>query len=142
MYTHAHLRYAGALARVGDGPGLLAALEGGWRVYSSGPGLYLRLVLECPLGIRRRGWVVEVDPVMPPSLDGLTASVRLFDRQVEVAYRVGPIGSGPTRVTVGGHMLDAQRLESPYRTGGLSVQADDLHRLLDSEGARIDVEVS
>lgn len=94
------------------------ALEGGWRVYSSGPGLYLRLVLECPLGIRRRGWVVEV------------------------AYRVGPIGSGPTRVTVGGHMLDAQRLENPYRTGGLSVQADDLHRLLGSEGARIDVEVS
>jgi len=39
-------------------------------------------------------------------------------------------------------MLDAQRLENPYRTGGLSVQVDDLHRLLDSEGARIDVEVS
>ena len=106
MYTHAHLRYAEALARTGDADGLLHALaladpigitqrvasarprqsttyfsssdavfadryaaadgyagvldgsiplEGGWRVYSSGPGLFLRLVVEQLCGIRRRG---------------------------------------------------------------------------------------
>ena len=193
MYTHAHLRYAEALARVGDGPGLLAALaqanpigmpdrvvparrrqsttyysssdatfpdraaadqeyarvsegevalEGGWRVYSSGPGLYLRLVRECLLGIRHRGRVIEIDPVLPPALDGLSASVRLFGRQVEIVYRVARAGCGPVRITVGGHELAARRLDNRYRLGGLSVQADLLHRLLDTEGAHIDVEVS
>ncbi|MEO7234051.1 MAG: cellobiose phosphorylase, partial [Lapillicoccus sp.] len=193
MYTHAHLRYAEALARMGDGPGLLAALarvnpvgmpervgsarlrqsttyfsssdaafhdretagrdygqvragtvalEGGWRVYSSGPGLYLRLVRECLLGIRERADIVEIDPVLPPALDGLTATVHLFGRAVEVAYRMGAGGCGPVRVSVGGQELAAQRLDNPYRTGGLSVQADELRNLLGPEAARIDVEVS
>ena len=193
MYTHAHLRYAEALARVGDAPGLLAALaranpigmldrvaparrrqattyfsssdaafpdraaadrdyelvrtadvalEGGWRVYSSGPGLYLRLVMECFLGVRRRGHAVEIDPVLPPALDGLTGTVRLFGRSVDVVYRVGRRGSGPVRISVGGRELEARRLENPYRTGGVSVEAEALRALLDSEGAHIDVEVS
>ncbi len=192
MYTHAHLRYAEALARVGDADGLLAALakanpvgmtervpsarprqsttyysssdavfpdryaaaedysgvrdgtvplEGGWRVYSSGPGLFLRLVVENLLGIRRLGPVVEIDPVLPTSADGLVASVRLFGRPVEVRFRVGATGSGPTSVTVGGTRLDAYRLENPYRTGGLAVHSEDLLRLLESGANRIDVEV-
>ena len=192
MYTHAHLRYAEALAHVGDADGLLGALakanpigmpdrvvparprqattyysssdavfsdryaaaedyaavrdgsvalEGGWRVYSSGPGLFLRLVVENLLGIRRRGAVVEVDPVLPPSADGLVASVRLFGRQVEVHYRVGTGASGPTSVAVGDTQLDAYRLENPYRTGGLAVHSEDLYRLLEAGANRIDVEV-
>jgi CRISPR-associated protein Csx3 len=192
MYTHAHLRYAEALARVGDADGLLAALaqanpmgmtervpsararqattyysssdavfrdryeaaedyagvrdgtvplEGGWRVYSSGPGLFLRLVVENLLGIRRLGAVVEIDPVLPASADGLIASVRLFGRPVEVRFRVGPTGSGPTSVTVDGTRLEAYRLENPYRTGGLAVHSEDLHRLLAAGANRIDVEV-
>ena len=192
MYTHAHLRYAEALARVGDADGLLAALakanpvgmtervpsarprqsttyysssdavfpdryaaaedyagvrdgtvplEGGWRVYSSGPGLFLRLVVENLLGLRRHGSVVEIDPVLPRSADGLVASVRLFGRPVDVAFRVGAIGSGPTSVTVDGTRLDAYRLENPYRTGGLAVPSEDLLRLLESGANRIDVEV-
>ena len=42
------------------------ALEGGWRVYSSGPGLFLRLVTETLLGVRLRADRVEVDPVLDP----------------------------------------------------------------------------
>ena len=39
-------------------------LEGGWRVYSSRPGIFLRLVVGCLLGVRRRGDLVEIDPVL------------------------------------------------------------------------------
>lgn len=192
MYTHAHLRYAEALARVGDGAGLLDALsranpigmpdrvaparrrqsttyysssdaavadresaardyarvidgavplEGGWRVYSSGPGLYLRIVVEGLLGIRRRGRVVEIDPVLSPGCDAVTATVRLEGRPVDVSYRVGAVGHGPTAVRVGTRELGATRLANPYRPGGVSVPIDDLRKLLASEGARITVEV-
>ena len=194
MYTHAHLRYAEALARVGDGPGLLARAGAGQprrdaRAGRPGPApavddvlLLLRRRVPRPGGgrtrlrqVRRRhrrarGWLarlllrargstygscasacsasgcagerVEIDPVLPLSLDGLVAQVRLFGRTVDVAYSVRGAGYGATRITVDGQKLPDQRLENRYRTGGLSVASDELRNLLGPEAARIDVEVS
>ena len=51
-----------------DAPGDVA-VEGGWRIYSSGPGLALRLVTEVLLGLRPRGDDAEIDPALPPSGD-------------------------------------------------------------------------
>ncbi|GAA2740438.1 hypothetical protein GCM10009868_02650 [Terrabacter aerolatus] len=182
MYMHAHLRYAEALARVGDGAALLTALakaspvgldalvpqarprqttcyysssdgvftdrydaseryaalmagdvplEGGWRVYSSGPGLVLRLVTEVLLGIRQRGEEVEVDPVLPPaegadSASELTARLPLAGTDLTVRYVVGPEGHGVRRVTVDGRELDLRPLTNPYRRAGVAVRAADL----------------
>ncbi|MFC7596220.1 GH36-type glycosyl hydrolase domain-containing protein [Terrabacter sp. GCM10028922] len=181
MYMHAHLRYAEALARVGDGEGLLRALaksspvglgsvvpqarprqttcyysssdgvfadrydaqeryaalmagevplEGGWRVYSSGPGLVLRLVTEVMLGIRQRGDDVEIDPVLPPgegsSASELTARLPLGGHDLTVRYVVGHAGHGVRRVTVGGRELDLRPIRNPYRRAGAVVRAADL----------------
>ena len=71
-------------------------LEGGWRVYSSGPGLVLRLVTEVLLGIRQRGDDVEVDPVLPPG-DGaseLVAQLPLAGRPPD-----GPLRRRAARAT-------------------------------------------
>ncbi len=181
MYMHAHLRYAEALARVGDGAALLTALakaspvgldslvpqarprqttcyysssdaafadrydaseryaallagdvplEGGWRVYSSGPGLVLRLVTEVLLGIRQRGDDVEVDPVLPPTAEGtggeLVARLPLVGTDLTVRYVVGPVGHGVRRITVGGRELRLRPLTNPYRRAGVAVRAADL----------------
>ncbi|MEW1952047.1 cellobiose phosphorylase [Terrabacter sp. NPDC080008] len=182
MYMHAHLRYAEALARVGDGAELLTALakaspvgldalvpqarprqttcyysssdaaftdrydaseryaalmagdvplEGGWRIYSSGPGLVLRLVTEVLLGIRQRGEEVEVDPVLPPAqaADGateLTARLPLAATDLTVRYVVGPEGHGVRRVTVDGRELETRPLSNPYRRAGVAVPLQDL----------------
>jgi cellobiose phosphorylase len=190
MYVHAHLRYAEALARVGDGAGLLRALslaspwgltdrvpqarprqrscyysssdgvfadrddaseryadlmagdvplEGGWRVYSSGPGLALRLVVERLLGLRRRGDLVEVDPVLPPGADGLTATVRLAGRTARVTYVVGPEGVGVRRVAGEHGDLALTQLDNPHRRPGAAVRTDDLRAALDA-GPTIRVE--
>ncbi|MFD1055797.1 GH36-type glycosyl hydrolase domain-containing protein [Terrabacter terrigena] len=184
MYMHAHLRYAEALARVGDGDALLTALakaspvgleslvrqarprqttcyysssdgaftdrydasdryaalmagdvplEGGWRMYSSGPGLVLRLVTEVLLGIRQRGDDVEIDPVLPagPGDDaladrGLTARLPLAGRDLTVRYVLGPEGHGVRRITAGGRELDLRPLSNPYRRAGVAVRGADL----------------
>jgi cellobiose phosphorylase len=183
MYVHAHLRYAEALARVGDGAALLRALalaspwgltsrvpqarprqrscyysssdgvfadrldasrrypdlmagrvplEGGWRIYSSGPGLALRLVVERLLGLRRRGERFEVDPVLPPGGDGLRATVRLAGRLAHVTYTVGHEGVGVRRV-VGAHgELALEQLTNPHRRPGVSVSTSDLQAALDA----------
>ena len=107
-------------------------LEGGWRVYSSGPGLALRLVVERLLGLRRRADLVEVDPVLPSGADGLTATVRLAGRAARVTYRVGPEGVGVRRVTGAHGDLDLTDLTNPHRRPGASVRTDDLRAALDA----------
>ena len=77
-------------------------LEGGWRVYSSGPGLFLRLVVECLLGVRRRADTLELDPVLAPSLDGLEARVPYPGGPLTVRYAVRGPGHGVWSVRVDG----------------------------------------
>jgi len=48
------------------------AVGGGWRVYSSGPGLYVGLLVGHALGIRRRFGERVRQPVLPPALRALT----------------------------------------------------------------------
>jgi CRISPR-associated protein Csx3 len=128
-------RYAALMA--GD-----VDLEGGWRVYSSGPGLYLRLLAETLLGVRSRGDRVELDPVLAPGLDGLTARVPLGDKRLAVTYRVGAVGSGVVRVTSGGRELACERLANPYRAPGVSVRRSDLLARATGDDLELTVEIS
>lgn len=178
MYVHAHLRWAEALARVGDGPGLLRALalgtslgasrlvaparprqtstyasssdgafadradadaryadllagrvplEGGWRVYSSGPGLLLRLVIERLLGIRRRAERLEIDPVLDPALGEVRARLPVAGHAVEFVFRPGELGHGVAAVRVGGQDVALEPLANPYRPAGVSAGLAALH---------------
>ncbi|TPG13949.1 hypothetical protein EAH86_17160 [Pedococcus bigeumensis] len=131
----ASARYAALLA--GD-----VDLEGGWRVYSSGPGLYLRLLAETLLGVRSRGERVELDPVLAPGLDGLTARIPLGDKRLLVTYRVGAVGSGVVRVTAGGHELPTTSLDNPYRGAGVSVARADLLTRAHGDEIELTVETS
>jgi cellobiose phosphorylase len=181
MYTHAHLRYAEAMARYGDADAFFLALrqanpigaravvpparlrqancyhsssdalfadryeassayakvktgevpfEGGWRVYSSGAGIAVRLIHECLLGIRKTTPFLVIDPMMPKALDGLCADLELAGKQVKVVYRVAALGYGPTTLTLNGTELSFQREANPYRLGGAQVSMAELNELL------------
>ena len=172
MYMHAHLRYAEALAHVGDAAGFFAALcrahpiglrqwvpsaaarqancyysssdaafadryealrdyarvhagtvalEGGWRIYSSGPGLALSLVMRHFVGVasEHSDWIV--DPVLPPALDGLCVETELGGHEMTLHYRVGAAGCGPQALTLNGRPLPFTRRANPYRTGAAVV---------------------
>jgi cellobiose phosphorylase len=172
MYTHAHLRYAEAMARLGDADALFEALrrvspialstvvptalprqancyysssdavvadryeaaaryddvragrvgyEGGWRVYSSGAGIAVRLVHECFLGLQRGREVLGVDPVVPKALDGLRVETTLDGHAVRVLYRVAAAGYGPIAMALNGAPLPMTRAVNPYRTAGVTV---------------------
>jgi cellobiose phosphorylase len=181
MYTHAHLRYAEAMAHYGDAEAFFEALrrahpigirtvvptaaprqatcyysssdavvadryeaaeryadvragrvpfEGGWRVYSSGAGIALRLVHHCFLGLRRGRSTLVVDPVIPKTLDGMCAEVTLEGAPVHVRYEVAALGRGPTAVTLNGHALPTTRLTNPYRPAGVAIPMDALRAQL------------
>jgi cellobiose phosphorylase len=192
MYTHAHLRYAEAMAHLGDAQAFFlalrqanpiglrevvasarprqancytsssdgcfadryeadaryadllsgaVALEGGWRVYSSGAGIAVHLIRECLLGVRQGRSRLVIDPVLPPALDGLVARFELAGRPVEVVYRVGPRGHGPAALVLDGAPLAFAREENPYRTGGAELSLDALRARLAGSASRLVVEL-
>ena len=91
------------------------------------------------LGVRRRAGTVEIDPVLPSRLDGLTATVPLAGGRLRVRYRVGGRGHGPSAVRLGGRDLAAARSANPYRPGGLVVALADLEAALRPGGDELEV---
>jgi cellobiose phosphorylase len=100
-------------------------LDGGWRVYSSGPGIALSLVVTRLLGLRRDGDALVVDPVIAPELSGLRAEVQVLGRRVQVEYRVGTRGCSPRAVVLDGRSLPFRRVANPYRAGGAAVPVEE-----------------
>ncbi|MFO0580672.1 MAG: hypothetical protein U0229_00220 [Anaeromyxobacter sp.] len=108
--------------RVKDGS---VALDGGWRVYSSGPGISLAIVVGSLLGLRLEGATLVVDPCLPRDLDGLVAETTLLGRRVKVEYRVDVQGYAPRALTLNGKKLAFTRTQNPYRAGGAAVALAD-----------------
>jgi cellobiose phosphorylase len=168
MYTHAHLRFAQALAHVGDADGFFQALcqanpigiasvvpratlrqancyysssdaafvdryqaseeyarvaqgtidlDGGWRVYSSGAGISLSLIVRRFLGLSREADVLRLDPVIPAALDGLRVKMRLAERPIEIEYRIAAPGCGVRQILLNGTPLPFTRAVNPHRPG-------------------------
>jgi cellobiose phosphorylase len=172
MYMHAHLRYAQALARMGEADRFFHALcqanpigirtlvpaatlrqancyysssdaafadryeasaeyqrvvegrvdlDGGWRIYSSGAGIALGLIVRRFLGLNPEAAVLNVDPVIPSALDGLQVTTTLLGKPVEVSYAIGAKGCGVSRIELNGHTLTFEREHNPYREGAARV---------------------
>lgn len=114
-------------------------LDGGWRVYSSGPGIATSLIVECLLGLRRGRAALTIDPVIPKSLDGLRAAIELAGFSVEVSYRIKGKGFGPEKLRLNEADLPFVRLPNPYRTGGARVAMEVLRPRLASGANRLEI---
>ena len=181
MYMHAHLRYAQALAHVGDADGFFhalcqvnpigirtlvpqatlrqsncyysssdaafadryeasaeyarvgrgdIALDGGWRVYSSGAGIGMSLIVRRFLGLYREHDALVIDPVLPSSLNGMTALLHIDDRPLELHYEVSGRGSGVESATLNGVPLALTYEENPYRQGAARAAMRDVSAIL------------
>lgn len=182
MYMHAHLRYAQALARVGEADRFFralcqanpigirqlvpsatlrqancytsssdaafhdryqasaeyervaqgtVALDGGWRVYSSGAGIGLGLIIRRFLGLNVEAQAIALDPVIPASLSGLRVRLALFAKAVEVIYEINGAGCGVTAISVNGHDVSFTHETNPYRTGAARIDRAQLLPRLD-----------
>ena len=193
QYVHAHIRYAEAMAKLGDADRLWAAIQvvnpvalaavvpnaaprqsnvyfsssdadfadrveaaarwselrtgkvavrGGWRLYSSGPGLYLNKIRSCLLGLRESFEEVIFDPVLPRRLDGLVAETTLDGRRVELHYHVRRATHSPSAVSVNGvAVTSVGREANPYRSGGLRVARSELRAHFVAGLAVIDIDL-
>lgn len=115
------------------------ALEGGWRIYSSGAGIAWRLVVQRLLGFTQQAHRLFIDPVLPPALDGLQATVELYGVPVRVTYRVGPRGHGPTAVQLNGRSVAFVRGSNRYREPGVELAVEDWRAALSASDNRLEI---
>ena len=115
------------------------ALEGGWRVYSSGAGIGVRLIMHCFLGLRVETASLIIDPIIPAELDGLKASLVLAGHPVTIVYQINATGCGPIAIDLNGVKLDFTREPNPYRTGAVRVSMDSFTRALTGDGDQLTV---
>ncbi|MBB6672110.1 GH36-type glycosyl hydrolase domain-containing protein [Cohnella nanjingensis] len=114
-------------------------VKGGWRIYSSGPGIYMNQLISNCLGIRLAGGDLVVDPVLPARLDGLRFAFRYMDRPVTFVYHLSAGGGQAGRVTVNGAEAPALPEPNRYREGGWRIGREWLARTLSDEGNVIDI---
>lgn len=179
QYTHAHIRYIEAMAKLGnareawdslfavnpvliqdsvpnacirqsnmyfsssdgafadryryaDGFHLLKSgkidVKGGWRLYSSGPGIYIRQVIQNILGIRLLKDTLLIDPVLPQEADGLQCTYDCFGRLFTFCYHkdAEAVSRKHVRVMDGKFELTTQEVSNPYRAGASMLSRDAL----------------
>jgi cellobiose phosphorylase len=192
MYMHAHLRYAQALAHVGDAQRFFHALcqavpigirsivpsatlrqancyysssdaafedryqasaeyervargaivlDGGWRVYSSGAGIALGLIVRHFLGLSSEAAAVSIDPVIPAELDGLRVQTTLLGQPIDVRYRIRGRGCGVTAIVVNGEAMAYTSRANPHRRGAALVDHSALLRRLAAKGNVLAIDV-
>ncbi|MGM1049114.1 MAG: GH36-type glycosyl hydrolase domain-containing protein [Bacillota bacterium] len=114
-------------------------VKGGWRIYSSGPGIYMNQLISNALGIREAGGDLVIDPVLPQSLHGLQFQFQYAGAPVTFSYHVD--GVEPSRVTINGQDVHTDTLQNRYRTGGVRISRDDFKRLAGDSGSGCTVEI-
>jgi cellobiose phosphorylase len=98
--------------RTGDVP-----TADGWRVYSSGPGIFIRQVLHGLLGLEERADVLVLDPALAVEDDGLEITVVLAGAPRRVRYAVDPTATA-VEVRLDGAPAPTTAEPRAYRAGG------------------------
>lgn len=103
-------------------------VKGGWRLYSSGPGIYIRQLIQNILGIRFTKEGLLIDPVLPGKADGLTFTYDCYGCSCTFRYHVSPerTSGQPVEVVSNGTKLHAPVLSNPYRAGGVLLSKEML----------------
>lgn len=115
-------------------------VKGGWRIYSSGPGIYVGQVIGSLLGLRRLFEDLVFDPVLPRRLDGLEFDFEQGGRRVRYTYHVARRVFSPERIVVNGREVGEARYgENPYRRGGFLVRKTTFDAMLDRDENSVEI---
>jgi cellobiose phosphorylase len=109
------------------------SFRGGWRVYSSGPGIYIGLIVSRLLGIRTEFGKTIIDPVIPLAFDGLTANTDYMGFPLEITYFTKEGTYSPKAISVNGRTIDIHYESSKYRKGGAVIETRQFLAFLSRE---------
>ncbi|MFF2446377.1 GH36-type glycosyl hydrolase domain-containing protein [Neobacillus sp. NPDC058068] len=112
-------------------------VKGGWRIYSSGPGIYMNQLISNCLGIRHHDGDLIIDPVLPKTLDGLKFTFMLNGKPVRFIYHLE--GNSVNRVLLNGKEASIEALQNRYRQSGVRITKQQLEQSLLSTSNTIEI---
>lgn len=111
-------------------------VKGGWRIYSSGPGIYMNQLISNVLGIRKESDAVIIDPILPRELDGLTLNFELCNKVIQIKYHYH---KDIELIELNGKKLEYTVQPNAYRTGGKAVPISIFKELLLEDNNQLDI---
>jgi cellobiose phosphorylase len=88
-------------------------VKGGWRLYSSGPGIYLYQIICNFLGIKHYHCDLLIDPCVTSNLDGLHLDYMFDDKVIHINYHISNDSSVVSKVILNGkEVLDKVKVNS------------------------------
>jgi cellobiose phosphorylase len=116
-------------------------LKGGWRIYSSGPGIYLSMIVSRLLGLRVEFGNIIIDPVIPHSMDGLSASLNFKGYPVTFVYTIKESSFGPKAISINSKGIKFMYEENKYRQGGAVIPADQFLAMLNQQDNIVEINI-
>lgn len=113
------------------------AVKGGWRIYSSGPGIYLNQLIANALGITSFNQDLVLDPVLPPAYDGLMVDFIYLNKPVTFKFTLATEVN--STMIVNRSKVRGTKIENPYRQTGIRVSKADIAPLLNDKDNVIEV---
>lgn len=114
------------------------AVKGGWRIYSSGPGIYINLLVTNALGIRLLNGDLEISPVMPKQYNNLKFDYKYLDKKVQYIYHVSDNNS-IQKILINGTKAELIMSDNIYGKKKALIKKEQLNSLLTNELNRIEI---
>ena len=106
-------------------------VDGGWRIYSSGPGIYTNLVVRHLFGIRRYFDCMEFDPILPTEFNAVCLELPQNGRKVRYQFRHTAAAGPVKRISINGVEIPALiRADGKYRPGGVRIRKTEFDAAL------------
>jgi cellobiose phosphorylase len=100
-------------------------VRGGWRVYSSGPGIYIGLIISRLIGLRVEYGNIIIDPVLPKSFDGFSTHLLFLGHTIKLQYAINEGAYSPKTITINGKAIEFKHEQNEYRQGGAIIPKVD-----------------
>lgn len=107
-------------------------VKGGWRVYSSGPGIYLNQLMTNLLGIKIKNLDLVLDPVVPETYESFGGQLYYLNRPLKLDVRLAQT----ERLIINDTPIDLSQLEREsnlYREGGYIIPKELLATITETD---------
>ncbi|WP_163536077.1 amylo-alpha-1,6-glucosidase [Gracilibacillus sp. YIM 98692] len=113
------------------------AVKGGWKIYSSGPGIYMNQLISNCLGIREEEKGLVIDPVLDNKFDGLSLTFKFNNKPVSFVYH---LGNEAKKVMINGKAAEQiEVVENRYREGGFRIFKQEIEEKFHNQDNVIDI---
>lgn len=104
-------------------------VKGGWRIYSSGPGIYINQLISNFLGLREERGEYVFDSVIPEELSGLEVVYNTNEIPVKYVFKKGKI----KKLLINGKEIMTEKYKNKYKEYGIKIKKDIFDKELKDE---------